>query len=399
MSNVAIVGVEQSGKTALMISWGWHYFSPDCNGYYLSPDPNGGGVTRDFIYEEMHRMKNGKWPDATSPDSVKKLNWILGRGGKSLGEMSFIDFGGEIYRKAFKDGPDATMALKKDPLKNKSYNDNTPESKAILQLQWHIRSCNALVILVDLGYIINNPPLTEKRTREMIATIQCMMEIMRRRGLLKSVALAFSQADLYESTLKKHGNLRRALQDFLPEIAAHYPKTALFSVSAVNRTIPDDDGLPIPAPNFKAEGLEILTKWVVRQMLRPHRIKILALSYVIAVMISLLCVAAVVNIECERERMTERRQEMEERQRLADEVDVCLNNAGTEIAQNKFPTAKTLIDEAEERVDKITKLDVGCDWNWVAQRRTAIKYLRDQMAFIERQRNISLPQRKKNGGD
>lgn len=111
MSNIAIVGVEQSGKTALMISWGWHYFSPDCNGYYLSPDPNGGGVTRDFICEEMHRMKNGKWPDATSPDSVKKLNWILGRGGKSLGEMSFIDFGGEIYRKAFKDGPDARVGF------------------------------------------------------------------------------------------------------------------------------------------------------------------------------------------------------------------------------------------------------------------------------------------------
>ena len=326
--------------------------------------------------------------------------------------MSFIDFGGEIYRKAFKDGPDATMALRKDPLKgNKDY---APETKAILQLQWHIRTCNALVILVDLGYIINNPPLTEKRTREMIATIQCMMEIMRRRGLLKSVALAFSQADLYESTLKKHGNLRNALQDFLPEIAAHYPKTALFSVSAVNRTIPDDDGQPIPAPNFKAEGLELLTKWVVRQMLRPHRIRILALSCVIAVMISLLCVAAVVNIERERERMAEHRQEMEERQRreeadrradeerrelnnrirrLADEVDVCLNNAGTEIAQNNFSTAKTLIDEAEERVDKITKLDVGCDWNWVAQRRTAIKNLRDQMAFIERQRNISVPQR------
>lgn len=413
MSNVAIVGVEQSGKTALMISWGWHYFSPDRNGYYLSPDPNGGGVTRDLICEEMNRMKNGKWPDATSPDAVKKLNWILGRNGKALGEMSFIDFGGEIYRKAFKDGPDATMALKKDPRKNKSYHDNTPESKAILQLQWHIRSCNALVILVDLGYIINNPPLTEKRTREMIATIQCMMEIMRRRGLLNSVALAFSQADLYESTLKKHGNLRNVLQDFLPEIAAHYPKTALFSVSAVNRTIPDDDGLPIPAPNFKAEGLELLTKWVVRQMLRLHRIRILALSCVIAVMISLLCVSAVVNVERERESMAERRQEMEECQRreeanrrvdeerrelnnrirrLADEVDVRLNNAGTEIAQNDFSTAKTLIDEAEERVDKITKLDVGCDWSWVAQRRTAIKHLRDQMAFIECQRNISVPQ-------
>lgn len=221
MNNVAIVGVEQSGKTALMISWGWHYFSPDCNGYYLSPDPNGGGVTRDFICEEMHRMKNGKWPDATSPDSVKKLNWILGRGGKSLGEMSFIDFGGEIYRKAFKDGPDATMALKKDPLKNKSYNDNTPESKAILQLQWHIRSCNALVILVDLA---------------------------------------------------------------------------------------------------------------------------------------------------------------------------CINNAGTEISQNNLSSGSTLLGEAEEKINRITALDENFDWRWLNERRSNISYWRDRLTFMQRLRNMKVPQ-------
>ncbi len=416
MGNIAIVGVEQSGKTALMISWGWHYFSPDRNGYYLSPDPNGGGVTRDFICEEMNRMKNGKWPDATSPDAVKKLNWILGRNGKALGEMSFIDFGGEIYRKAFKDGPDATMALKKDPLKNsgKEHKDYTPEIKAILQLQWHIRTCNALVILVDLGYIINNPPLSDKRTRDMISTIQCMMEIMRRRGLLKSVALAFSQADLYESTLKKYGSPRKTLQAFLPEIAAHYPLTALFTVAAVNKTIPDDDGQPIPASNFTADGLEPLTKWVAKQMLRLRRISLLVVSCVIAIFASVLCVSAVVNIEREKEKASERRQEAEERQRreaeerradeerreknnrirrMADEVDVCINNAGTEISQNNFSSARILLGEAEEKIGTIIEQAENCDWNWVAQRRGAVKNLRDQMIFIENQRNIKVPQR------
>ena len=82
-------------------------------------------------------MKNGNWPDATSPDSVKKFKWILGRGGKSLGEMSFIDFGGEIYRKAFKDGLDATMALKKIHLR-------TNRIMTILQSLRQSYSCNGI---------------------------------------------------------------------------------------------------------------------------------------------------------------------------------------------------------------------------------------------------------------
>ena len=419
MCNVAIVGVQGSGKTTLMVSWGWHYFSPDRNGYYLSPDPNGGVITRSFICDKMKRMKEGHFPDATSPDDVKKLNWILGRNkkgrnSKTLGEMSFMDFGGEIYRKAFKDGPDATMALNRDPLKGK---DCKPETKAVLQLQWHIRTCRALVILVDLGYIINHPQ-SDTGAMEMIATIKCMMEIMRQRGLMKCVALAFTQSDLYEETIRKYGSLQNTLGEFLPEIAAHYPTTALFAVSAVNKTKLEDDGRMIPSPDFAAEGLEPLTKWVARQMLRKRRIRILAVTCVMAVFATVLCVSAVVNIEqerkrerrwaeedrkerverqlreeAERRRADEKRRELNNIRRIADRVDVCINNAVAEINQNNLSSARTLLEEAEEKINAITGTDENCDWNWVALRRDAVRNLRERMRFIESQRNMTVPQR------
>ena len=408
MCNVAIVGVQGSGKTTLMVSWGWHYFSPDRNGYYLSPDPNGGVITRSFICDKMKRMKEGHFPDATSPDDVKKLNWILGRNkkgrnSKTLGEMSFMDFGGEIYRKAFKDGPDATMALNRDPLKGK---DCKPETKAVLQLQWHIRTCRALVILVDLGYIINHPQ-SDTGAMEMIATIKCMMEIMRQRGLMKCVALAFTQSDLYEETIRKYGSLQNTLGEFLPEIAAHYPTTALFAVSAVNKTKLEDDGRMIPSPDFAAEGLEPLTKWVARQMLRKRRIRILAVTCVMAVFATVLCVSAVVNIEQERkrerrwseedrireEKQKRRRAELNNIRRIADRVDVCINNAEAEINQNNLSSARTLLEEAEEKINAITGTDENCDWNWVALRRDAVRNLRERMRFIESQRNMTVPQR------
>lgn len=271
MNKVAIVGVQQSGKTALMVSWGWHYLSQDRNGYYLLSDPFGGGVTRDFICDEMNRMKHGKWPDATSPDSVKRLNWILGRKGKTIGSMMFMDYGGEIYRKAFKDGPYATMSLKRSDVVAAARKTLPDEKDAIALLRWHVKTCTALVILVDLGYIINNPPLSDKNAREMISTIQCMMQIMRWRGKPKCVAIAFSQCDMYESTLKKLGGVQNAFRQYLPEIAAHYPHTKLLAVSAVNKTVPGFQGMPVPAPDFKADGLEALTKWVAAQMLRTRR--------------------------------------------------------------------------------------------------------------------------------
>lgn len=132
MGNIAIVGVEQSGKTALMISWGWHYRNPDKNGYYLAPDPNGGQSTLDYVCKEWENMRGGEWPDATSPDEVRRLDWILGRNGCSLGEVSFYDFGGEIYRKAFSDGPAAALNLLRKPFGAKKPNHtDSNESPAI----------------------------------------------------------------------------------------------------------------------------------------------------------------------------------------------------------------------------------------------------------------------------
>ena len=76
------------------------------------------------------------------------------------------------------------------------------------------------------------------------------------------VAIVFTQADIYADTLEKAGSLENAYLTYLPVIASHFPKLRLFAVSAVNKTIPSDDGLPVPADNFAAEGLEKLTAWV-----------------------------------------------------------------------------------------------------------------------------------------
>jgi hypothetical protein len=262
MGSVAIVGVEQSGKTALMISWGWHYQHPDRNGYYLTPDPKGGQKTLDYVCSEMNRMRRGSWPIATSKDDSRKLDWVLGRKGMTLGEMSFNDFGGELYRAAFNDGPSAALSLKErtiwDKIAGKPEHQDTPVEK----LQRHVKNCSALVILMNLADVINDPQMTDHRTRQMISIVKSMMDVVRNRPAIGGVALVFTQADSYADIIEKAGSLKNAYQTYLPVLAAHYPNVRLFAVSAVNKTIPSETGYPVPAANFEAEGLEKLTAWV-----------------------------------------------------------------------------------------------------------------------------------------
>ena len=262
MGNIAIVGVEQSGKTALMISWGWHYQHPDRNGYYLTPDPRGGQNTLDYVCNEMNRMRGGHWPIATSKDESRKLDWELGRKGATLGEVSFIDFGGELYREAFNDGPSAALALKErtfwDKIAGKPEHQDTPVEK----LQRHVKNCSALVILINLADVINDPQMTDPRTRQMISIVKSMMDVVRERDAMGGVALVFTQADSYAGIIEKSGSLKNAYRTYLPVISAHFPNVRLFAVAAVNKTIPSDDGYSVPAANFDAEGLEKLTAWI-----------------------------------------------------------------------------------------------------------------------------------------
>lgn len=264
MKKVAIVGVEGSGKTALMVSWGWHCQHQDRNGYYLSPDPNGGQQTLDHVCQEMNRMRSGMWPNATLPDAVTKLDWVLGCNGEALGEMSFLDFGGELYRKAFCNGPDAVMKL---PW---SLSGGDGAESPVVQLQRYVKDCLALIILINLRDVINDPSLSEPRTRQMLSVVRCMMDIMRRRRKESRVALVFSQADIYANTLQSEGSLRNAYFRHLGHVAAHYPKVALFAVSAVDKTKLDMDGLSVPASDFKAEGIEKLTAWVALQEIKAY---------------------------------------------------------------------------------------------------------------------------------
>lgn len=261
MNKIAIVGVEGSGKTVLMAAMGDKYKSPDTNGIFLKP------VNREtFAYCEklMGQMQDGKWPIATGKAITDNLRWTLTRkvvdgDDDRIAELSFLDFGGEIYRLAFGGG------VHDEP--------DEDTKKAIAQLRSHVEEAEVLIVLVNLSDIINGKR-NEERTIEMNWLSQAILSFAYDEANKSSVALVFTQADSYVETIAECGSLRGVLTKYMPTVDTSYGnRLALFSVAAVNKTVPapDGSGYQVPSPDFKPQGLENLVTWVVGYVVEIRR--------------------------------------------------------------------------------------------------------------------------------
>ena len=123
MRKVAIVGVEGSGTTVMLACLGELYTTPDERGHFLAPE---NFQTAHYVMDKISRMRNGEWPMATADDAMQGLNWTLRKkksgGGRpeDVCEISFLDFGGEVYRAAFgiRGGEDESLSNEIKQLKD-----------------------------------------------------------------------------------------------------------------------------------------------------------------------------------------------------------------------------------------------------------------------------------------
>ncbi len=263
MKKVAIVGVEGSGKTVLMAVMGDKYETRDANGVFLKPVDR---KTYSYYTKEMGKLREGKWPLATE-SIVLELEWMLMRQRKpyaaqeELGLLSFLDFGGEIYRFAFGDKAQDEL----DALEGQ-------RKSAVERLRTHVENADALIVLVNLSDIINGK-VNDERTIEMNWLSQAILSFAYEKSKKKNVALVFTQADTYAETIAQCGGPRGTLAKYLRVVNSNYGnKLTLFEVAAVDKTVPSRDGLgiPMPAPNFKPKGLEDLLGWIVKGV-EPQR--------------------------------------------------------------------------------------------------------------------------------
>lgn len=253
MKKIAIVGVDGSGKTVLMTALGDKYENPDGFGLFLSPE---NADAFGYVKLQMDRMRHGKWPGSTIAGKSSVLKWGLFRkvegNNTRLCNLSFLDFSGEVYRMAFGSKSDHDAA---------SYDDDEIAS-SINELKQHIKDADTLAVLINLKDIISGN-VANPRTREAMWLSKSILDYATRKLHTPNIALVFTQADAYRATIESCGGIRGAYEKFLPHVSNIYPRMRLLAVSAVNKTLPDGDGIPCPVDGFQSEGLDDLMEWIV----------------------------------------------------------------------------------------------------------------------------------------
>lgn len=271
MKKVAIAGVEGSGKTVFLAAMGRKYEIPDENGVFLTPQNR---RTYSYYTSAKAMLEGGDWPLATQPGEIVELDWKLrikgGSGGlwEELAQLSFLDFAGEVYREAFGGRKES----------GKTANGEKKPQEAVDRLKSHVVDADVLIVLVDLGKIVNGSE-KDDRTIEMNWLSQAILSFAFEEAHKSSVALVFTQSDRYEEIVRQCGGVRGALAKHLRIVDSNYgDQLSLFAVSSVDSIVPlpDNPTVFLPAKDFKSRGLEDLMSWLVgclradRAVFRPQ---------------------------------------------------------------------------------------------------------------------------------
>ncbi len=260
MKKVAIVGVEGSGKTVMLAGLGELYSHSDENGYFLGPKNY---QTASYVAEKIARMRRGEWPMATADDVMQGLDWTLRqrRGDherpRDVCEVSCLDFAGEVYRAAFGIRQSAPPHLGDEVLKLKDY----------------IRAADGVIVLINLRDVIVRGEHEPRVQEAMWITNGILSYALEERSGRKAprAAIVLSQADSYADTIKACGGPKGVLAKYLPHVANNYYWLDIMAVSAVDKTVLDDNGKVVPAPDFQPTQLRMIMDWILEDMPVPVR--------------------------------------------------------------------------------------------------------------------------------
>ncbi len=244
MGKIAIVGVEGSGKTVLMAALGAAYEHPDENGMFLTPKNQDAFK---FSMSYMHLMRNRQqWPSATMTDSLRYLEWELRTRDEIVAELSLLDYAGEIYRRAFSENGDGQQYA--------------AEMEALLQ---HITEASTLLVLINLRDVIDGDR-SSARTLETLWLNKSILEFASKVPTITNIAIILTQADKYRNAIEQCGGPGKTLEKYLPFVMNIYHDIPVFAVSAVDRTEPDENGIPLPAKDFQSQGIKDIIFWLTR---------------------------------------------------------------------------------------------------------------------------------------
>lgn len=254
MNKIAVLGVPASGKTVLLAGLGGRYEKADSDGYFLVPESR---ETMTYVKGLLGSMRKGTWPLATTPDTLQELVWSVrqrvGGAPRRIGDLTVLDFAGEVYRAAFEGGS-------QDGFEN--------EVKALRE---YVSGSTALAVLINLSDLIARGDDDERVADMVWATKKILDFAVGTIGatdtgdLNHRVALVFTQSDRYSATIGQYAGLNAMLEALLPMISQSYVGIDVLSAHVVDGTDLDDAGFEKPRAALSEAGLRDFWRWLVER--------------------------------------------------------------------------------------------------------------------------------------
>jgi len=245
VNRVAIVGCEASGKTVLTASLA-DFFQPGDSGRSCSMVPENAAAHKFFEYTQYQMRTKHAWPQATNPDKTTVMKWSMRVDGDVVANLETLDFGGEVFRAAFREGePTAGGAA------------------AQKELLDYLSVADFIVVTVSLGVLMRDIELSNgitpadfARDAEAKWVTRGLLDFVRKSLPADTgVVIALTQADVYYDELEKYGGPDGLFKKSWPTVAALYPDMPVVAVSSVSGV--SEDGSP--AEDYSSEGVVPLT--------------------------------------------------------------------------------------------------------------------------------------------
>lgn len=252
MSKIAVVGCQASGKTVFTAALADYYRPNQRVNQLCCMTPENANANR-FSEMMIHQMRDlHEWPSATNAQRTMSLKWAMRRGREVIAQIEMLDFGGEVFRAAFRD------------------DEGTPQNQgAVRQLVDHLIDANFIVVLVSLAEIARDINHTAT-DQDVVLDAESKWVTRGLLDLLKEhqssdtkVVVALSQADRpeHKQLLETYGGAKELFEKAWPTVSAVYPDLTVISVASVSSTTMDNR----PADGFKTDGVLSVMKEFVQQ--------------------------------------------------------------------------------------------------------------------------------------
>lgn len=241
MSKFAIVGCEASGKTVLTASLA-DFFQPGNSGRSCCMLPENTAAHRFFEYTQYQMRTKHAWPQATNPDKTTVMKWSFRVDGELVANLETLDFGGEVFRAAFREG---------EPTKS-----GVAAQKELLD---YLSEADFVVVTVSIGVLLRDIEIEHGISQDDFArdseakwVTRGLLDFVQKRFPPETgVVIVLTQADLYYDELEKHGGPDELFRKSWPTVAALYPEVPVVAISSVSGVAEDGS----PAEGYSSEGV------------------------------------------------------------------------------------------------------------------------------------------------